>query len=144
MSYWIATGNRTNWEIVKINKIWGIPKRNKNIHIRVKEGDIILMYVRLEGRGNNVLPPAIVGDFNVIELFEDTEPLFIAPPQMRNEVFPYRLKLNNIRVFTKPIEIKALIPELGFITNKTMWTGHFRQTMREIPEEDYLKIVKSS
>ncbi|HOW06164.1 MAG TPA: EVE domain-containing protein, partial [Methanospirillum hungatei] len=40
-----------------------------------------------------------------------------------------------------PVEIKPLIPELGFVTNKTMWSGHFRQAMREIPDEDYRKII---
>ncbi len=31
---------------------------------------------------------------------------------------------------------------LGFVTNKTQWSGHFRQAMREIPEEDYKRIMK--
>jgi len=83
-----------------------------------------------------------MGEYKVTELFEDTSPLFIAPPQMGDEVFPYRFRLKPVKIFKQPVEIKPLIPELGFVTNKKMWSGHFRQSMREIPEGDYLRIVK--
>jgi predicted RNA-binding protein len=33
---------------------------------------------------------------------------------------------------------------LKFITNKTMWTGHIRQAMRVIPEEDYQRLMSSN
>ena len=70
-------------------------------------------------------------------------PLFTAPPQMGDEVFPFRFRLKPVKIFKEPIEIKPLIPELGFVTNKTTWSGHFRQAMREIPEEDYRKIISA-
>lgn len=60
---------------------------------------------------------------------------------MGDEVFPYRFRLKPVKIFRQPVEIKPLIPELGSVTNKTMWSGHFRQAMREIPEEDYQKIM---
>lgn len=142
MTYWIASGNRNNWEIVKKEKIWGIPKRSKKLFSRVKVGDNILLYVRSEVHGREILPSAFVGVFKIIELFEDDTPLFTAPPHMGNEIFPFRFRLNTVKIFHQPVEIKPLIPNLGFITNKIMWSGHFRQAMREIPEEDYQIILK--
>lgn len=141
MAIWIASGNRENWEVVKKHNIWGVPKRSKSLHSRVKVGDTILMYARSETHAKEIFPSVILGEFKVTELFEDTAPLFTAPPQMGNEVFPYRFRLKPVKIFKTPIELKPLIPELGFVTNKTMWSGHFRQAMREIPEEDYRTIV---
>lgn len=143
MAIWIASGNRQNWEVVKKHNIWGVPKRSKGLHSRVKPGDTILMYVRSETHGDTVLPSAIMGEFKVTELFEDGKPLFTAPPQMGDEGFPYRFRLKPVKIFKEPVEIKPLIPDLGFVTNKTMWSGHFRQAMREIPDEDYRKILSA-
>lgn len=80
-----------------------------------------------------------MGEYTVTELFEDITPLFTAPPQMGEEVFPFRLK--PMKIFKEPVEINSCIPELGFVTNKTIWSGHFRQAMREIPLEDYQRII---
>jgi predicted RNA-binding protein len=107
----------------------------------VKIGDTILMYDRSEVHAKEVFPSAILGEYKVTELFEDTKPLFTAPPQMGDEVFPYRFRLKPVKIFKTPIELKRLIPELGFITNKSTWSGHFRTAKREVPEEDHQKIV---
>lgn len=141
MAIWIASGNRENWEVARKHNIWGVPKRSRSLHTRVKVGDTILMYARSEVHSKEVFPSVILGEFKVTELFEDSQPLFIAPPQMGEEVFPYRFRLKPVKIFKTPIELKPLIPELGFVTNKMMWSGHFRQAMREIPEEDYQKII---
>lgn len=144
MTYWFASSNRTNWEIIRKKNIWGIPKRNKSIIERVKPGDTILIYVAqqkkeaTEGKGETILPSAVAGAFEVVsEGYEDATPLFVTPERMGDEVFPYRMKLKPIKIFREPVEFKPLIPKLSFITNKTMWTGHIRVAMREIPEEDY-------
>jgi len=91
-----------------------------------------------------VLPPAITGAFEVTsEVYEDASRIFIAPAKLGDEFFPLRIKLIPVMIFEPPIEFKPLIPELKFITNKKMWSGHIRgQAMREIPEEDYLMIMK--
>ena len=99
------------------------------------------MYARSEIHAKEVFPSVIMGEYKVTELFVYDSPLFTAPPQMGDEVFPFRFRLKPVKIFKEPIEIKPLIPDLGFVTNKTMWSGHFRQAMREIPKEDYQKIV---
>jgi predicted RNA-binding protein len=52
------------------------------------------------------------------------------------------MKVRPVTVFPEPLEFKPLIEDLKFITNKTMWSGHLRIAMREIPEEDYRLILK--
>jgi predicted RNA-binding protein len=61
---------------------------------------------------------------------------------MGDEVFPFRMKVKPVAVFPEPLEFKPLIEDLAFITNKTMWSGHLRQAMREIPAEDYHLILR--
>ena len=52
------------------------------------------------------------------------------------------MKVRPVTVFPEPLEFKPLIGDLKFITNKTMWSGHLRIAMREIPEDDYRLILK--
>jgi predicted RNA-binding protein len=105
-------------------------------------GDTILMYTRSEVHGKDVLPSTIMGEFRVTKIYEDGSILFVATPQMGDEVLPYQFRLKPVKIFIDPIEFKPLIPELGFVTNKTIWSGHFRQAMGEIPEEDYPKLLQ--
>ncbi len=110
---------------------------------RVKPGDTILFYVRQEKEGDEILPSAITGAYKVTsEPYEDHYPLFVTPEHMGDEVFPYRVKVEPVAVFAEPLAFKPLIPDLAFIKNKTMWTGHLRVAMREIPEQDYRLILE--
>jgi len=145
MTHWFASSNRDNWEIIRKKNIWGIPKRNKAIIQRAQVGDTIVIYVAQKKEGDTVLPSAVVGAYEIVsEGYEDHKPIFITPESMGNEVFPYRVKLRPIKIFTEPVEFKPLIPGLKFIKNKTMWTGHIRVAMRTIPEEDYASIMNAA
>jgi len=142
MTYWIASSNRDNAEVVRVKHIWGVPGRNRSLMHRVKPGDTILVYVRQEREGDSILPSAITGAYEVVsEPYEDHSPLFVTPRHMGNEVFPFRTKVRPLAIFDEPLEFKPLIPDLKFITNKKMWSGHLRVAMREIPEEDYQLIM---
>jgi len=137
MTHWIASSNRDNQKILDAKHIWGVPRRNKTLMHRVKPGDTILVYVRQEKEDDTILPSAITGAYEVVsEPYEDHARLFTTPPQMGDEVFPFRMKVKPVAVFPEPLEFKPLIEDLAFITNKTMWSGHLRIAMREIPEED--------
>jgi len=143
MARWLAISNRANWDVVRKKHVWGVPQRNKNIIARVKTGDSVLIYVGQEKKDDAILPSSVVGEFAVTsEAYEDHTVIFTVPPHMVKEAFPYRIKLSPVRVFDPPVEFKPLIPDLGFITNKKMWTGHIRVAMRTIPEEDYRRIAK--
>jgi len=77
-------------------------------------------------------------------MYEDSSRIFTSPAKLGDEVFPLRIKLRPVKVFDPPVEFKPLIPDLKFITNKKMWSGHIRgQAMRQIPEEDYQLIISS-
>ena len=143
MTHWIASSNRDNAKILDQKHIWGVPKRNKTLMQRVKPGDTILVYVRQEKDGDTILTSAITGAYEVVsEPYEDHSRLFVTPPQMGDEVFPFRMRVKPVAVFAEPLEFKPLIPDLKFITNKKMWSGHLRIAMREIPEEDCRLILK--
>lgn len=110
---------------------------------RVKSGDKMLVYVRGEQEGETALPSAITGAYEVVsDPYEDETPIFLTPRHMGNEVFPFRMKVRPVAIFDEPLEFKPLIPDLKFITNKKMWSGHLRVAMREIPEEDYRLILR--
>ncbi|MDD2473676.1 MAG: EVE domain-containing protein, partial [Methanoculleus sp.] len=94
MTHWIASSNRDNQKILDAKHIWGVPKRNKTLMQRVKPGDTILVYVRQEKEDDAILPSAITGAYEVVaEPYIDHSRLFITPPQMGDEVFPYRMKV---------------------------------------------------
>jgi len=143
MTYWIASSNRDNAEVVREKHIWGVPRRNRSLMHRVKSGDKMLVYVRGEQEGETALPSAITGAYEVVsDPYEDETPIFLTPRHMGNEVFPFRVKVRPVAIFDEPLEFKPLIPDLKFITNKKMWSGHLRVAMREIPEEDYRLILR--
>jgi len=90
-----------------------------------------------------VIPSRITGIYEVIsEIYEDKRPLFITPNFLGNESFPYRIKVKQIKAFKDPIPFKSLVPEMSFIKNKNKWMAYLRTAMREIPEDDYQRIVK--
>ncbi len=142
MTCWIASTNRTNWEVIRKNSIWGIPKRNIGIHSRVKPKDYLLIFISQQKEGYTLLPSAITASYEITQCFIDDTPLFTAPALMGDELFPYRCKLKPLKIFKHPLDFKPLISDLKFITNKTMWSGHLRVAMREIPEEDYSLIMQ--
>jgi len=147
MTRWLAISNRTNSDVTIKKQIWGVPKRYINTISKTKPGDTLLVYVGQQVIDKDTtLPPAITGCFEITsEVYEDTTPIFTAPPKLGAEVFPLRIKLKTIEIFDPPVEFKPLIPRLQFITNKKMWSGHIRgQAMRTIPEEDYAYIMKAA
>jgi len=146
MTIWIASTNRDNWEIIKMKNLWGVPKRNKNSIERSKPGDKILIFVKQEKIGDEVLPSAITAAFEITSKpFEDVSQVFIKPLTMPGEEnFPFRIKLKPVKIFKEAVDFKSLIPKLEFITNKKQWTGHLRTAMRTISEDDYEYIMKAA
>jgi predicted RNA-binding protein len=119
-----------------------VARRYSNPISRVKIGDTLLMYTMQEIANKEILPSAITAEYEVVsEVFDDAKPLFKTPKQSGNETFPLRIKIKPVKIFKEPIQFKPLIPYLSFIKNKKMWSGSIRTAMREIPEEDYQKII---
>ena len=145
MTFWMCISTLENWDVLKKEHVWGTAKRYQNLIARTKKGDRLLIYTMQKNQNKVIIPSAVHGEYEVIsDVFEDHSPLFVSPPSMASEFFPYRIKVNPVQIFKTPIEFKPLIPELSFIKNKTMWSGSIRTAMREIPEEDYQIIIKTT
>lgn len=120
----------------------GCPKEaHINTIARTEPGDTLLIYVGQQVVDKETtLPPAITGCFEITStVYEDSSRIFTAPPNLGDEIFPLRVKLQPVMIFDPPIEFKPLIPNLAFITNKKQWSGHIRG--QTIPEENYRLIM---
>jgi predicted RNA-binding protein len=72
-------------------------------------------------------------------MFTDPSRLF------KGKVYPLRIRLRPIAVFSKPLDFRELVPKLGFIKNKRMWVGHIRgKAMREIPKGDFETVLEAA
>ncbi len=143
MKHWLCITDEENWKIIRDNNIWGVPERHKNIIERVKPGDKLLIYTKQERINREIKESKVVAAYEVVsEPFKDSTRIF---KTKGNEVFPYRVKIKPIKIFSKPVEFKPLIPKLKFIVNKKRWSGHLvGKAMREIPEEDYNLILSAA
>ena len=145
MTCWLCITNEENWKIVKEKNIWGVPERHKNTIAKVKPGDKLLIYLKQERDKDKVVEPGIVAVYDTSEVFKDGKKIFKSPPGMGNEIFPLRIKLKPVKIFSTPIDFKSLIPRLKFIKNKQKWVGHIQgKAMREIPEKDFRLIMGSA
>lgn len=135
VNYWLCVTNEENWGVVKERKVWGVPERSRRQIENVKPDDLLVMYVK---------PQRVAGIFKAVSgSFEDCTKVFSWGEFDREELFPYRVKLEPVIVAKEPVSFKDLILKLGFITNKKMWTGHLRRAMRTIPREGYETIKLS-
>lgn len=139
MTSWIGITNRENWEIIKKINIWGVSKKYENKILKVKVGDNIIFYTKVEP--NYTQPARLMGIFRVIsEVYEDRSPLF-NPLKYSNEIFPLRMKLAPMKIFKVPLTFSSLVWKLNFIRNKENWGLHLRGiAMREISDIDF-KII---
>jgi len=138
MKYWLCVTNQENWEVIREKNIWGVEERHRNSISKVRPGDKLLIYVMGTKKENETLPPRIVAAYEAVsETFTDSNRLF------KGELYPLRIRLRPIAVFSKPLDFRELVPKLGFIKNKRMWAGHIRgKAMREIPERDFETVLE--
>jgi len=143
MAYWLCITTEENWKVIKQKNIWGVQEKHRNTIAKVKPGDKCLIYVMSTRKDDEIIPPRIMGVYEVTsEVFKDSSRIFKPPARNKNETFPLRVRLKPVKIFEKPIEFKPLIPKLKFITNKKKWIGHIQgKAMRKIPEEDYNLIL---
>ena len=117
MKYWLCITNRENWEIIKKENVWGIPKKRKMPDVKI--GDKLVFYVKQKGLKDY---PKIVGVFEAIsEPFEDNSKIFKAPPNS-NETYPHRIKVKPVEIFEPPKNFKELKDKVSFIKNKQYWS----------------------
>ncbi len=133
--YWLCITTAENWQVIKKHKIWGVSKRYEKTVSRVKPGDVLIFYVMQTKEGDKVLPPRIVGKARAAsEVFKDGRKIFKG--YGKEQVFPFRVKLDELEEFKKPINFKELVPKLEFIKNKRYWTGYLRRAMVRLGKQD--------
>jgi len=129
VNYWLCVTNEENWNIIKREKVWGIPQRYKGLITKVQKGDFLVFYVS---------PKKITGAFKTVsEPFEERKKLFSNIGFDREENFPHRIKVAPLVIAKEPVKVDDLIQKLKFIITKKMWMGYLRRAMISIPEEDY-------
>ena len=129
VKYWFCILTPENYEIVKNELVWGVTSRHKNKIIRVEPGDRLVMYVIGEKR--------IKGIYEAVSKpYEDETEIF------HGGVYPYRVKLRQVKESEKGIDIRELVPELELFKRKdAKWAGVLRgRAMIEITEKDYKTI----
>jgi predicted RNA-binding protein len=138
MKYWLCVTNQENWKVVKEKDIWGVEERHRNTISKVKPGDKLLIYVMGTKKDDESLPPRIVAVYEAVsEVFIDSSRIF------KGKVYPLRIRLRPIAVFSKPLDFRELVPRLSFIKNKRFWVGHIRgKAMREIPGRDFETVLE--
>jgi predicted RNA-binding protein len=124
--------------VIREKNIWGVEERHRNTISKVRPGDKLLIYVMSTKKENETLPPRIVAAYEAIsETFTDSSRIF------KGKLYPLRIRLRPIAVFSKPLDFRELVPRLSFIKNKRMWVGHIRgKAMREIPGRDFETVLE--
>jgi predicted RNA-binding protein len=121
MKYWLCITTKNNWDISEKNRILGFKEIRKNQVSKIFPGDEGFVYVKHMSR-DTLRVSSIIAKFEITsELFYDETPIFIDPSGDSNEIFPYRCKINILKIAQPPFSFKNLVPELDFISNKKRW-----------------------
>lgn len=135
MNYWIFVTNDENWQIICKNKIWGVSESKKKILEKIKIGDKIVFYIK-GGimRGIFEVQSAIyIGKDKIFKHY---------PEWKKNEIFPYRINIQQITKDICEVKIKNILDNLSFIVIKKNWAPYFYRTIINIPYSDYQVIRK--
>lgn len=135
VQYWFCVMDEENWQIIKNEKIWGVPKRNHKRIKKVEIGDMLVFYMK---------PKKLVGVCRAKSApFTSDEKIFVTRGFSEEETFPYRVRIQPFMIPRKPVSFESLIPKMRFIANKKIWPVYLRKAMQSIPKEDYETIIAS-
>ena len=130
-NFWIHRVDLDIMDQIHENKILGAQKGSRNIN-KIYKNDIILFWANRNTK-------EFFAYTKVEEKFKDNEPIY-------NEYYDnkWKLKLKGIKYFSKPIPIKEISNELGFVKNKTRYHDYFKTEYKPIPKEDFMIIRRNS
>jgi predicted RNA-binding protein len=135
VNYWLCVTNKENWDIVRKERVWGIPERYRGLIGKVQKGDFLAFYVS---------PKKITGVFHTVsEPFEDRKKIFSHEGFEKKEIFPHRVRVEPVLIAEAPVQFDRLIQKLKFIIRKKKWMGYLRRAMVLIPKEDYDLILST-
>lgn len=135
MKYWVFVTNVDTWKTVKEEQVWGTDVNTVN---NVEKDDKAVVYVMETKKGEEAIPPRIKAAYEVVsEPYEEHTRLF------KGGSYPNRVKLQPlIELDDEFVNFRELVPDLKFIKNKTVWSGHLRSGINDMPKEDYELIKK--
>ncbi|GAB1351641.1 MAG TPA: EVE domain-containing protein [Candidatus Rifleibacterium sp.] len=129
MNYWLICLPREDMDHCMKIGTFGATRR---IGVaKARKGDKVVCYVSKECK--------------IVGLGELTSDYYMSDEKVfrADDVFPDRFNFKAEKLGSeKEIEIRSLINDLGFITNKAYWSVFFRLSNRQLPEKDYLLIAR--
>lgn len=127
MVQWIFVINDTEQEFAKRieERRWPIFKKTQNRR-KLKVGDTVIFY-KAGTQGKKFLGSSVIG----------------SPLEKANELV-FFLKLSDIVVWKKPVEVNEVLKDLDFIRDKQYWGRYFQGGVRRLSETDYETIVAKS
>lgn len=136
VNYWMCITNEENWKVIKEQKIWGVPeKRGRRLIEGVRPGDLLVIYV---------MPKRIGGIFRAIsEPFESREKIFNWAEFGREEIFPYRVRLEPVNVPETPRPFEKLLGKLSFTKDVKRWSLKLRRATLKISNKDFKLISQA-
>lgn len=114
------------------NRIWALSFTAPNLK-KMDEGDKVVVY--LAGRENRFF----TADFTIASKPYEANPLSDDPEWL--SMFPIRINIRDIKLWTEKLPIGDVIGQLDFIKDKKNYGLYFRQSTRIIDAEDFAKIV---
>jgi len=130
VNYWLCVTNEDNWKVIKTRRIWGVPeKRGKRQIEGVRPGDLLVVYI---------IPKRVGGIFMAVsEPFESREKVFNWADFGREELFPFRVKLEPVMVPDEPLPFENLVGKLSFTKGLKRWSVRLRRAMFRIHANDF-------
>ncbi len=128
-NYWICVIDKNNLKIAIKQSTYGVKEKGYNKIKKLKEGDKILFYI---------LGKKIGGTFKIeSKSFHADKNIF------HSDLYPYRVKISQIkRLVIKPFK-DELIEKLKFIKNKKYWAGSFHGSpIINLQTQDYQLLSK--
>ncbi|WP_226606457.1 EVE domain-containing protein [Bacillus cereus] len=125
-------------EFLLKERIWLYNLNTPNFR-RIGNGDKVLIY--LAGAGRRFFK----AKFNIAsEMFKHNFSSLGEKEKILFKMFEYASHIEQIEIFKEPMGIMELKSELEFIKDKKNYGLFFRQSTKQISEEDYKRVLKSN
>jgi len=138
--YWIFGVSLENWKVTLDRNLWGVGQRYQSITKKVKQGDIILIFI------SKVHPFGFHGAFEVVSDWTISKEKVWADELAQDRVlYPYRIQLRPVQIGFA--EYERLVPNLKFVERKergrysVYLRGNPANFGRPVPETDFQIIL---